>query len=72
MSIHESGKPIKTLLSEYMDGGPGCARDDCEIKESFQKTLLNSDQTVLEEKTKKCYSCGKSWMEKYQNGVRIS
>ena len=72
MSIFESGKPVKSLLAEYVDGGPGCVRDDCDVRESFKKSLLNSDQIVLEERTKKCLSCGKTWMENYQNGARIS
>ena len=72
MSQFESGRPVKALLAEYVDGGLGCFRDDCDVRESFNKSLLNSDQSILEEKTKKCWSCGKSWMEKYQNGARIS
>ena len=72
MNIFDSGKPVKSLLAEYIDGGPGCVRDDCNLVETFGKSLLNSDQFMLEEKTKRCTSCGKSWMEKYQNGARIS
>jgi hypothetical protein len=72
MSIYDSGRSTKTLLAEYVDGGPGCVRDDCDVRESFNKSLLNSDTSVLEERTKKCVSCGKSWMEKYQDGARIS
>lgn len=72
MSQFESGRPIKTLLAEYVDGGPGCIRDDCIIGESFKKSLLNSDRNVLEERTKRCLSCGKTWMERYQDGVKIS
>ena len=70
--MFDSGKPTKTLLAEYVDGGPGCIRDDCDIRESFEKSLLNSDQNVLEERTKRCLSCGKTWMEKYQDGIKIS
>lgn len=70
--MFDSGKPTKTLLAEYVDGGPGCIRDDCDIRESFKKSLLNSDQNVLEERTKRCLSCGKTWMEKYQDGIKIS
>lgn len=72
MNMFDSGKPTKTLLAEYVDGGPGCIRDDCDIRESFEKSLLNSDQNVLEERTKRCLSCGKTWMEKYQDGIKIS
>ena len=70
--MFDSGRPTKTLLAEYVDGGPGCIRDDCDIRESFKKSLLNSDQNVLEERTKRCLSCGKTWMEKYQDGIKIS
>jgi len=72
MNMFDSSKPTKTLLAEYVDGGPGCIRDDCDIRESFKKSLLNSDQNVLEERTKRCLSCGKTWMEKYQDGIKIS
>jgi hypothetical protein len=72
MNQFESGKPMKSLLAEYVDGGPGCFRDDCTKTESFKKSLLNSDQSMFEEKTIRCLSCGKSWMEKYLNGARIS
>ncbi len=70
--MFDSGRPTKTLLAEYVDGGPGCIRDDCDIRESFKKSLLNSDQNVLEERTKRCLSCGKTWMERYQDGIKIS
>ncbi len=72
MNMFDSGRPTKTLLAEYVDGGPGCVRDDCDVRESFKKSLLNSDQNVLEEKTKRCLSCGKTWMERYQDGIKIS
>ena len=72
MNMFDSGRPTKTLLAEYVDGGPGCIRDDCDVRESFNKSLLNSDQSMLEEKTKRCLSCGKTWMEKYQDGIKIS
>ena len=72
MNMFDSGRPTKTLLAEYVDGGPGCVRDDCDVRETFKKSLLNSDQNVLEERTKRCLSCGKTWMERYQDGTRIS
>ena len=72
MNMHDFSKPVKTLLAEYVDGGPECVRDDCDVRESFNKSLLSSDQSMIEEKTKRCLSCGKTWMEKYQNGTRIS
>lgn len=55
MNIYDSGKATKTLLAEYVDGGPGCVRDDCDVRESFKKSLLNSDTSVLEERTKKMF-----------------
>ena len=72
MNMFDSGRPTKTLLAEYVDGGPGCVRDDCDVRETFKKSLLNSDQNVLEERTKRCLSCGKTWMERYQDGIKIS
>jgi hypothetical protein len=72
MSVFESGKPVKSLLAEYVDGGPGCVRDDCDLRESFDKVQLDSDISMINEKVKRCVSCGKSWTEKYQNGARIS
>ena len=72
MNMFDSGKPVKSLLAEYVDGGPGCVRDDCDVRETFKKSLLNSDQNVLEERTKRCLSCGKTWMERYQDGIKIS
>lgn len=72
MNMFDSGKPVKSLLAEYVDGGPGCVRDDCDVRETFKKSLLNSDHNVLEERTKRCLSCGKTWMERYQDGIKIS
>jgi hypothetical protein len=72
MSVFESGKPVKSLLAEYVDGGPGCVRDDCDLRESFDKVQLDSDISMINEKVRRCVSCGKSWTEKYQNGARIS
>jgi hypothetical protein len=72
MSVFESGKPVKSLLAEYVDGGPGCVRDDCDLRESFDKVQLDSDISIINEKVKRCVSCGKSWTERYQNGARIS
>lgn len=64
MSQFESGKPVKTLLAEYVDGGPKCIRDDCDVRvHSFERTLLSSDIPMLEENVKRCVSCGKTWKE---------
>jgi len=72
MSIYDSGKATKTLLAEYVDGGPGCVRDDCDLRESFNKVQLDSNASMIEEKVRRCLSCGKSWTERYQNGTKIS
>lgn len=72
MNIFDSGKPVRSLLAEYVDGGPGCVRDDCDLRESFNNVQLDSSISMIEEKVKRCISCGKSWTEKYQNGTKIS
>ena len=86
MSQFESGRPVKTLLAEYVDGGPGCVRDDCMITENGpsmitsayyppvydkQGTNTNPDMNITTQQ-RRCLSCGKTWTEKYQNGARIS
>jgi len=72
MNQFESGRPVKSLLAEYVDGGPGCVRDDCELRETFNKVQLDSNVSMIDEKVRRCLSCGKSWTERYQNGARIS
>jgi hypothetical protein len=69
MSTYESGKPVKSLLAEYIDGGPGCIRDDCDLRETFNKVQLDSNVSTIEEKVRRCLSCGKSWTERYQSGI---
>jgi len=72
MNQFDFGRPVKSLLAEYVDGGPGCVRDDCDLRESFNKVQLDSSISMIEEKVRRCVSCGKSWTERYQNGARIS
>jgi hypothetical protein len=72
MNQFDFGRPVKSLLSEYVDGGPGCIRDDCDLRESFNNVQLDSNVSMIEEKVRRCVSCGKSWTEKYQNGAKIS
>jgi len=86
MSIYESGKPVKSLLAEYVDGGPGCVRDDCMITENGPSIITsayyppvydkqgnntNPDMNITTQQ-RRCLSCGKTWTEKYQNGARVS
>jgi hypothetical protein len=77
---------MTTFLAEYVDGGPGCSRDDCRLTPDgpSSKTLghyppvwdkngnnLNPDMNILT-RPLRCLSCGKSWIEEWQNGIRIS
>ncbi len=69
------------FLSEFVDGGPGCSRDDCRIQHGASTTTaayyppvydkhgnnLNPDMNTTTT-NKRCLSCGKSWNESYQNG----
>lgn len=72
-------------LNEFIDGGPGCMRDDCMIQEGpgystcayyppvydKQGVNINPDMNV-HTYSKRCLSCGKGWSESYQNGIKIS
>ena len=70
MSVFQSGKPVKSLLAEYIDGGPGCIRDDCDVRvESVGLKVLNSDINLNEEKVNRCLSCGKTWTDTFKNGL---
>jgi hypothetical protein len=75
----------KQLLAEFVDGGPGCSRDDCMVTESGGNTTLAYYPPIInaqgvnvnpdKNKThydKRCLSCGKSWTETWQNGTRLS
>lgn len=71
-------------MLEFIDGGPGCMRDDCMIAiSSGVQTLthypthynsngvnINPDMNITYE-NKRCLSCGKGWTEKWQNGIKI-
>ncbi len=74
------------FLAEYTDGGPGCIRDDCKITINGAPTFtaaycppiwdkngnnINPDMNIMHRPVR-CVSCGKSWTETWQNGVRIS
>lgn len=73
------------FLSEYTDGGPGCMRDDCMITANGpsmttamhfppvynkQGVNMNPDMNITT-KSVRCLSCGKSWSERWQNGIKL-
>lgn len=77
---------MSTFLAEYVDGGPGCSRDDCRLTPNGPETTtmayypsvwdkqgnnLNPDMNTTS-KNLRCLTCGKSWTEQWQNGIRIS
>lgn len=69
------------FLSEFVDGGPGCGRDDCQVQIMSGSTTLaytppvqNKDGTIsfvqnnnTVTENKRCSSCGKSWTEQKTN-----
>lgn len=72
------------FLAEYVDGGPGCMRDDCRMTlNGVEMTTmahypptwdkngnnLNPDMNTTTRPVR-CTSCGKSWTETWQNGIR--
>ena len=72
------------FLTEFIDGGPGCMRDDCNVSLiSGQVTMAyypptfdslgrnNNPDMNVSTNTKHCLSCGKQWSERWQNGQRI-
>jgi hypothetical protein len=63
------------FLSEFVDGGPACSRDDCDvIQGGWYPPILDPTQSsdVVQHQNKRCSSCGKSWTETWQNGTRLS
>ena len=76
----------KQFLAEFVDGGSGCMRDDCMITEDgpgmstmayyppiYNKQGINTNPDMnTTTHPRRCLSCGKSWTESYQNGIRIS
>jgi len=74
-----------SFLAEFVDGGVGCMRDDCRIQDgggmqtmayyppvyNAQGVNINPDMNVTTY-NRRCTTCGKSWTESMQNGVRIS
>lgn len=77
---------MSTFIAEFIDGGPRCMRDDCMIQHNGagQQTLghfpptydnqgnnINPDMNITTQPMR-CLSCGKSWVERWQNGIRIS
>lgn len=77
---------MTTTLIEVIDGGPRCMRDDCMITHNGPSTTtmayynpiydkqgnnVNPDMNITTQ-SMRCLSCGKAWVERWQNGVRIS
>lgn len=75
------------ILTETLLGcGPNCTRDDCMITENgpctqtlayyppiYNKQGVNTNPDMnITTRPIRCLSCGKSWEERWQNGVRIS
>lgn len=72
------------ILTEVTEGGPTCIRDDCSyIYDQTMSTAvyypsmvnkqgenINPNQNLITKQVR-CLSCGKSWTEKWQNGIRI-
>lgn len=76
---------MSTFLGEYMEGGPNCTREDCTLQHNGpSETTLTFRQPAVDEHGRsvnpdaniitqpmRCLSCGKSWVEKWKNGIRI-
>ena len=71
MSLLDAGKPLPTLLAEYVDGGPGCSRDDCMTRSANPPAQAADDPTITE-RGLRCLSCGKSWTVRMRDGVTVS
>ena len=61
---------MSTFLSEFVDGGPRCMRDDCMITHNGPHQPTTEPDIIIQ--PMRCLSCGKSWVERWQNGIRIS
>lgn len=84
MSKYSIQGSIMRFISEFVDGGPGCSRDDCMIQGEGGSTTctyyppiinaqgvnVNPDMNITSYH-KRCLSCGKSWTERWQNGTRL-
>lgn len=71
MSVYEAGKPLPSLLAEYVDGGPGCSRDDCMTRSAHPPAQAADDPTIIERGIR-CLSCGKTWLDRTRDGVKVS
>lgn len=63
----------RSFLAEFVEGGSGCIRDDCDVRADRPSTIemkINSREPIIT-KHNRCLSCGKSWTERYQNDIRI-
>lgn len=68
------------FLNEFIDGGPGCGRDDCIVEVTSGATTMhyvppaingngltfNSPKTTTHT-NKRCAACGKSWTDESYN-----
>jgi len=73
------------FLAEFVDGGPGCSRDDCMIMDNgpgmvtaaYYPPVYNKDGVNVNPNNntstqlRRCISCGKTWKEQWQNGTKI-
>lgn len=73
-------------MIEIIEGGPDCMRDDCMITSNgpgmstmayyppvYNKEGINTNPDMnITTTPQRCLSCGKTWTEKWQNGIRIS
>jgi hypothetical protein len=74
----------KQFLAEFVDGGPGCCRDDCLVTITQSDTtavyyppivtkegvIVNPDNNITTS-NQRCLSCGKNWTEQWQNGIKL-
>jgi hypothetical protein len=74
---------MSEFLAEYVDGGPGCSRDDCQLSPNGPGMVtaayyapvwdkngnnLNLDMNINTSSIR-CLSCGKTWTEQMRNGI---
>jgi len=76
---------MATFLSEFVDGGPTCSRDDCMIQDqggtstmAYFPPIYNNNNVNInpdmntQTYNRRCLACGKAWTETWQNGSKIS
>lgn len=69
------------FLNEFVDGGPGCGRDDCIVEVTGGTTTMqyvppvvtdngltfNGPRNSTTRTNKRCSACGKSWTDESVN-----